>query len=136
MIVLDEQLIGYDFPSIIGRWYPGAVVNIIQLRPRTLIPDEDIPTLLRSIRQPTFVTINVADFWRRMAPDRHFCIVCFSLLDRELEAMPLLLRRLFKIEPFRSRRSRLGKIARISQQQAQYYTADSWAVQTLRWSMR
>jgi hypothetical protein len=34
------------------------------LRPGTVILDDAIPELLRAVRQATFVTINVRDFWR------------------------------------------------------------------------
>lgn len=133
MIVLDEQLLGYDLPEAIRRWYRGTVTNITQLRPGTAIPDEAIPELLRAARQPTFVTINVADFWRRLAPDRGFTVLCFALPHRRADEIPSLLRRLFAAEPFRTRRGRLGKIARVSHQGVQYYTVDSWAVQRIDW---
>src|SRR5437660_9212280 len=104
MIVLDEQLLDADLPARIKRWYRGNVTNILQLRPGTLIPDDAIPALLRSVRQPTFVTINVTDFWRRMAPDPHLAITCFALIDRQIGMIPLLLRRLFATPPFQTRR--------------------------------
>lgn len=136
MIVLDEQLIGDAIPELLGRWYRGAVINIVELRPNTSIRDEEIPKLLRSVRQPTFVTINVTDFWRKLAPDRHFGIVAFQLLDRDAQEIPDLLRRVFHLAPFRTRRRRLGKIARVSREHCQYYTADSWAVETMAFLKR
>ena len=69
MIVLDEQLLSYGVQASIARWYRGAVTDITQLRPSTVILDEAIPMLLRAVSRPTFVTINIADFWRRLAPD-------------------------------------------------------------------
>jgi hypothetical protein len=72
MIVLDEHLLGLGIRAEIARWYRGAVIDITQLRPRSIILDDAIPELLRSVRQPTFITLNVGDFWRRMAPDRRF----------------------------------------------------------------
>jgi hypothetical protein len=136
MIVLDEQLIGDALPELLERWYRGAVVNIVALRPHTSIRDEEIPKLLRSVRQPTFVTINVSDFWRKLAPDRQFGLIAFQLLDRDAQEIPELLRRVFRLAPFRTRRSRLGKVARVSREQVQYYTADSWAMETIRWPRR
>jgi hypothetical protein len=133
MIVLDEQLLGSDLPARIKRWYRGTITNILQLRSGSLIPDDAIPALLRSVRQPTFVTINVKDFWRRMAPDARFAITCFAITDREIGQIPSLLRRLFATPPFQTRRDRLGKIARVSRQQVQYYTTHSWAIQSIDW---
>jgi len=133
VIVLDEQLLGYDLPEKIGPWYRGPVKMILELRPDTLIPDDEIPRLLRAAPRPTFVTINVKDFWRRAAPDRQFAIICFSLLDRQIGEIPRLLRRLFALKPFQTRRSRLGKIVRVTPQMVQFYTAESWAVETIEW---
>jgi hypothetical protein len=133
MIVLDEQLLGYGLQEVIGHWYRGAITDITRLRPQTIITDDAIPDLLRTVRQPTFITINVADFWRRLTPDRRFGVVCFALPTTRVERLPALLRRLFATTPFRTRRSRLGKIVRVSPHQVQYYTAESWAVQEIEW---
>jgi hypothetical protein len=43
MIVLDEQLLSYGIQASIARWYRGAVTDITQLRPNTVILDEAIP---------------------------------------------------------------------------------------------
>jgi len=69
MIVLDEQLQGLELEDAISRWYHGAVLSVKQLRPGTVIKDEAIPLLLRRLKQPTFVTINDTDFWRRVPAD-------------------------------------------------------------------
>ena len=133
MIVLDEQLLGYGLQHIIARWYKGSVTDITELRPDTVIEDEAVPALLRSVRQPTFVTMNVADFWRRLAPDPKFCVACFALPHARADEISDLLRSLFSLEPFRTRQRRLGKIARVSSKQVQFYTTDSWAVQSIEW---
>ena len=78
MIVLDEQLLEPGLQAAIQRWYRGAVVSIRTLRPASLILDEAIPSLLRTVRQPTFVTINVDDFWRHTAPDARFVVICLA----------------------------------------------------------
>jgi hypothetical protein len=134
MIVLDEQLLGYGLQDMIAPWYRGQVTDLTELRPRTHILDDAVPELLRRVRYPSFVTINESDFWRRMAPDDHFAILCFSLAHSQAKEIPSLLRRLLATDPFRTRRSRLGKIARISRQKVQYYTTKSWAIQTIDWS--
>ncbi len=133
MIVLDEQLLGYGLQAAIAHWYRGRVTDIIQLRPGTRVPDDAIPELLRTVRQPTFVTINVSDFWRRLNPDRRFTIICLALPNARAPEIPALLRRLFATGPFRTRRDRIGKIALVSQKQVQFYTTDSRAVQKFEW---
>ena len=106
MIVLDEQLLGYGLQASIGQWYRGMVTDLTQLRPDTQIHDDAVATLLRAERQPTFVTINVTDFWRQMAPEEHFSIVCFALPHSRAREISGLLRRLFALEPFQTRRAR------------------------------
>lgn len=133
MIVLDEQLLGYGLRDAIARWYRGSVIDITELRPGTVIEDDAIPALLRTARQPTFVTINVDDFWRRLAPDRKFCVICFALPHSRADAISDLMRELFKLEPFRTRKRRLGKIARVSARHVQFYTTESWAIRSLDW---
>jgi len=100
MIVLDEQLLGYGVRELIAQWYRGKVIDLTELRPRTHIQDDAVPELLRTVRQPSFVTINANDFWRRMGPDDHFAILCFSLAHEQARQIPYLLRRLFPYIPF------------------------------------
>lgn len=47
-----------------------------------------LPALLRQQQQPTFVTINERDFWRKVAIDRHFCVICFAVPDSRAWAIP------------------------------------------------
>ena len=79
MIVLDEQLQGLGLEDAMACWYRGSVLVVKTLRPGTVIKDEVIPSLLRRLRQPTFVTINYTDFWRRVPADKSYCIVCLEL---------------------------------------------------------
>lgn len=37
------------------------------LRPHSIIKDDSIPALLQELKQPTFITINYSDFWRKIA---------------------------------------------------------------------
>jgi predicted ATPase len=89
MIVLDEQLLGRGLERDFAQWYRGTVQFITDLRPHTLIKDEAIPVLLRRQAQPTFVTINERDFWRQVATDQRYCIVCFVLSDARAREIPL-----------------------------------------------
>jgi len=122
MIVLDEQLLSYGVRAPIARWYRGTVLAITQLRPQSVIQDDAIPMLLRAARRPTFVTINVLDFWRRLRPDPRFCIVCVAVPHTQALEVPVFVRRLFRLAPFRTQRQRLGTVVRVSVRQVQYYT--------------
>lgn len=133
MIVLDEQLLSYGLRQHVAQWYRGAVIYITQLRPETVIRDEAIPMLLRAARRPTFVTINVADFWRRVAPETRFCIVCVAVPHTRALEVAALVRRLFALSPFRTQHQRLGKMARVSQRQVLYYTTADRTIQRLDW---
>src|SRR2546422_9278856 len=94
MIVLDEQLVGYGLHTPMARWDRGTVTDIAQLRPNTVIQDKAIPMLLRAALRSMFVTINVAYFWWRLAPDIRFCIVCCAVPHTRAQEVPDLLRRL------------------------------------------
>jgi hypothetical protein len=70
---------GLELEDAITRWYRGTVIVVKTLRPGTVIKDDAIPTLLRQLKQPTFVTIYYADFWRRVPGDRSYCIISLAL---------------------------------------------------------
>lgn len=133
MIVLDEQLLSYGLRQHFTQWYRGAIIDVTQLRPETVIRDEAIPMLLRTARRPTFVTINVADFWQRIAPEIRFCIVCVAVPHTRAQEVSVLVRRLFTLVPFRTQNQRLGKMARVSQRQVQYYMTEDRIIQRLDW---
>lgn len=65
----------------LARWYSGRVTFITTLRPQTVIKDDAITVLLRTQVEPTFITINEANFWQRTALDANFCVVCFPISD-------------------------------------------------------
>ena len=130
MIVLDEQLLGRHLEREIGKWYRGTVCFITDLRPNTVIKDEDIPKLLRHQDQPTFVTINERDFWRKVAITEQFCIICFCLPDPRASEISSILRTLFRHPEFRTKRRRMGKVIRVSHQRISYYSFSDMRTQT------
>jgi hypothetical protein len=76
MIVLDEQLQGLGLEEAVARWYRGAVFVVKKLRPGMVIKDEAIPTLLRQLKQPTFVTIDCLDLLTHLlSPCQGWCTV-------------------------------------------------------------
>ncbi len=122
MIVLDEQLLGRDIELDIARWYGGKVLFITDLRPNTIIKDDAIPGLLRQQIQPTFVTINEKDFWRKVEIDDHFCVVCLLLPDSRVKEIPKILQSLFRLPAFKSKANRMGKVIRVAEETIFYYT--------------
>jgi len=121
MIVLDEHLQGLGLEAAISSWYRGRVFIVKRLRPGTVIKDDAITVLLCQVKQPTFVTINHTDFWRRISADKRYCIVCLQLSTERADEIPLLLRHLFRLPEFRTRAKRMGKVVLVSQQRIRYY---------------
>ena len=108
MIVLDEHLDDPEIRQAIERWYPGKVINIKEARRKTRILDPATPSLLQRLKDPTFVTINWSDFWKKAHPHLAFCIICLKLpLNRVLET-PQALRDVLR--KFPTKRQRMGKI--------------------------
>ena len=134
MIVLDEELQGLGLEDAISSWYRGSVLLIKALRPGTVIKDEAIPGLLRRVRQPTFVTINHGDFWRRVAAGRSFCMLCLKLTADQADEVPRWLRRLFGIQEFQTKKARMGKVALVSPRSIQYYSVEDNLIHLLGWS--
>jgi len=108
MIVLDEQLEDVRLSEEITRWYKGAVIDLQQLRPQTLIKDDALPLLLRRVKQPTFVTINYTDFWNVMSAGPQYCIICFKLKTEQRFLVPGLLREILSLPEYSTRRARMG----------------------------
>jgi hypothetical protein len=131
MIVLDEQLLGRQVEDTIAGWYRGSVRFVNELRPNTIIKDDAIPSLLRRQPQPTFVTINVRDFWQRVEIDQRFCVVCFNIPDSTVPVIPGLLRLLLRREDFHTKALRMGYVFRVNlDQQVRFYRYDNWRVRT------
>ena len=114
MIVLDEHLQTTGFADAIRQWYVGSVVNVLDLRPGTVIKDEAIPRLLAAHNQPVFVTINAADFWLRLPVLGGCCVVCFALTTSQTMQIPDLLRRLLRHAEFSTKSRRAGKMVRVT----------------------
>ena len=123
MIVLDEHLQGIGLERAVARWYRGRVCFIASLRPSSVIKDDGIPHLLRSARQPTFVTQNWKHFWQRIPAHDHFCIMCFALPPEQAMEISPCLRRLFRLPAFQTRAKRMGKVVRVTSAGVIYYEA-------------
>ncbi len=132
MIVVDENIHDERILKAMAVWYPGQVVSITTLRPGTIIKDEAIPALLLQVTQPTFVTINVNDFWRRARPHSGYCIVAASIPKERVAEIPALLQALFRQPDLRTKTARMGKVIRLSPERIEYYGLD-WEIHTLLW---
>jgi hypothetical protein len=122
MIVLDEQLADPRIIRDIEGWYKGKVTSIVEARPRTAIPDEDIPNLLRKLKAPTFVTINHKDFWRKIPASSAYCVVCLKLpCERSLEVSDAL-RAILSWPEWRTKDGRRGNVILLSDRRVAYYS--------------
>ena len=133
MIVLDEQLQGLGLEDAIARWYRGAVFVVKKLRPGMVIKDDVIPALLRQLKQPTFVTIDYLDFWRRVPADSAYCIVCLELPTERVEEIPVRLRQLLRLPEFKTKKARMGKVVLVRERRLQYYGPHEKLVHIRRW---
>jgi hypothetical protein len=131
MIVLDEQLLGRNLEVEIAKWYRGTVTFITDLRPNTVIKDDAIPKLLRQQNQPTFVTINESDFWRKIVIDHRYCVVCFTLPDSRAREIPQSLRSLLRRPEFRTKAKRMGKVIRVTDAEISWYSYDDREVRVI-----
>ncbi len=131
-IILDDQLFDLEVLLPIARW--TTVQRLRDLRPDEVIKDERVPVLLRELRQPTFVTIDMG-FWRKGLRDVKYCIICFPLRNDEQFKIPQLLRELFHLPEFHSKSARMGKIARISLAHVEYWQFGDESLRQLPWQI-
>lgn len=124
MIVLDENLDDESIKTGIMAWYPGQVTAVYILRSGSIVKDDVIPTLLHRVVRPTFVTINVTDFWKKVQPHDGYCIINVAVPQNHAHEVPNFLRRLFRVSDFKTKASRMGKIIRLTQNGIEYYERD------------
>ena len=113
MIVLDEQLSLPLIAEEIEKWYQGSVKNLSELRSASVIKDENVSELLLKVKNPTFVTINYTDFWRKIEAHQRYCVICFKLDSNKSLEIPKLLREIFKNPELKTKRRRMGKIVSV-----------------------
>ena len=113
MIVLDDQLEDARIQQAIARWYKGTVIYLKDLRPASVIRDDAVPMLLRTIKQPTFVTLNYIHFWGKIHADENYCVICMLLpMARKFEVSALL-REVLRLEEYRTKRQRMGAVVSV-----------------------
>lgn len=134
MIVIDESFQDKRIIRSIGDWYPGQVISVMDLRPATLIKDDGIITLLNKVKQPTFVTINVEDFWLKFRANQRYCIIALQLTQLQVkQEASVWLRRLLLLPEFRTKATRMGRVVYARASRIEYYGADR-QIHSLSWS--
>jgi len=88
--------------------------------------------LLRHLKRRTFITIDKV-FYNRKLCDNAYCLIYFHLAMEQQNQIPILLRRLFRIEGFRSVQERMGKVIHVSSEQIRYYQRHMAGEQYLAW---
>ena len=133
MIVLDEGIYDPDIARRIAVWYPGRVVSVTALRPRTVVKDDAVALLLRTAQQPTFITINVSDFGRVIDCSIAYAIICIDLPIRQASEIPDWLRRCLQSNMFKTKVARMGKIICLRPSRIDYYGSDG-RIASLAWT--
>jgi len=129
-IILDDQLFDLEVLVPIARWI--TVQRLRDLRPGEVIKDDRVPVLLRQLRQPTFVTIDMG-FWNRGLRDASYCTLCFPLRNDKQYELPGLLRRLLRLPEFRTKRARMGKVAQVRPTHIEYWQLGDEQLHRLIW---
>ena len=131
-IILDEQIFDTEVLIPLTQWITAQ--RLRNLRPDQVIKDERVPTILRELRQPTFVTIDMG-FWNGRLRDARYCILCFPLRSDEQREIPSLLRHLLRLPEFATKAARMGKVARISQSHIDYWQLGDEQPHRLSWPL-
>jgi len=130
-IILDDQLFDVEVLVPLARWI--TVQRLRELRPNEVIKDDRVPLLLRELRQPTFVTIDMG-FWNRDLRDPKYCILCFPLRNEEQHLLPERLYQLFQLAEFRTKAARMGKVVRVGPERIDYWVVGDERMHRLAWT--
>jgi hypothetical protein len=128
---LDEELDLLVVLPPLQRWTTAQ--SLRGLRRGEHVLDDRVPEILLTLNRPTFVTIDPG-FWHRRLCHPGYCIVYFALRDRQQPLLPDLLRALFRLSEFRTRNLRMGKVARVSQVQIDFWEFQKPGRTRLTWT--
>src|SRR5262245_19902466 len=131
--LLDEQLAANEVLEPLRKRLKLA--RLKDLRPRERILDDRIPELLRTVKQPTFLTLDHG-FWDASWCHPDYGIIYFALTDREQEAVPKLLLALLQMSEFNSRSARMGKVIRLSEAGIRFWEFASDKLVSMNWPAR
>ena len=79
-IILDDQLSRRRVEWQLASWIKADLLR--DVRPGEIIKDERVPTVLRALHRPTFVTIDTR-FWNRRLRDAKYSIIYFAFEDAQ-----------------------------------------------------
>ena len=108
MNILDENI-----PKPQRELLEGRRISVRQVGVnigRTGLLDEEIISLLQSLRHPTFITRD-SDFHKRELCHRAYCLVYLAVEKSEIA---LFVRRFLHHPDFKTRINRMGKVIRVS----------------------
>ena len=131
--VLDDHLGVVDVHDQIRRW--STATSLRDIRPGEVIEDERIPSLLQTLRTPTFITIDKC-FRDRAFRDRRYCIRCFDFSTGEQRDIPGALRRPLRMPESRTRAVRMGKVARVSHDHVRWWQIGDEVEHAIHWGSR
>jgi hypothetical protein len=78
---------------------------------------------MRTLSQPTFVTINYDDFWRIIPASPAYCVICLRLQQRESSLVSPLLREVLRLPQYRTKRARMGTVISLRGRAVEDYRA-------------
>ena len=129
-LVLDDHLWTAGVHDHIAPW---ATVRFLRdIRPGEVIKDVRVPSALRTMRTPTFITID-HQFCNPRRRDSAYGILYFDLRANEQGEVPTLLRRLLRLPEFRTRAARMGKVARVSHEQVRWWQVGDETEHRVQW---
>jgi hypothetical protein len=132
-LILDDQLDISEVFFPIRKWITAR--RLQELRPGELIRDERVPEILRTLKSPTFITIDHG-FWNARLCHPDYCIVYFALRDDQQQLIPGLLRALLRRVEFRARSKRMGKVVRVSGTTIAYWEFRKRGLRSVEWRSR
>jgi hypothetical protein len=130
-VIVDDHL---DLKRVVAPLHQWITTERLQdLRVGEHILDDRVPEILRTLKQPTFVTID-QDFWNRRLCDPSYSVLYFDLRDDQQQQIPDLLRALLRQSQFRTRARRLGKVARVTGTLLQFWQFPGHDLHHLWWN--
>lgn len=128
--ILDEQLAVNEVLNPLQRRL--KVQRLVELRPGEHILDDRIPEILLTLTKPAFVTLD-SDFWNVDLCHPGYAILYFALSDDDQDQVPHLLMELLKLDPFKTRARRMGKVVRVGKTLIQYWQRGSNTLHEIPW---
>lgn len=129
--ILDEQLAVSEVISPLQKRL--KIQRLVELRPGERILDDRIPEILLTLTKPTLITLD-SDFWRMDLCHADYSIFYFALREDDQDQVPKLLLKSLKLDPFKTRAKRMGKVVRIAKARIQYWKCGSNILHTVRWN--